>query len=103
MRPVSVAKKSLRPGKQPAVMLVPAQSVARAESGQDFVFAVPQGSRHVECRRKKCGTIRIRQYKNVFRWQEVLIGVVVEQYISPGDLPVKPLSHRALIGGGAAC
>jgi hypothetical protein len=32
-----------------------------------------------------------------------MVGVRIEPHISPGDLPIKPLSHRALIGFGAAC
>src|SRR5215467_6627616 len=103
VRPVSVAKKGLRCGEQTTIVFVPAHSLARAESGEDLVFVVPQRSRYVESRRKKCGAIRIRQHKHVFRWQEVLVGIGVEQYIPPGGLPVKPLSHTALISGGAAC
>src|SRR5262249_27939021 len=99
----SVAEKGLRCREQPAVVFVPAHSLARAERGEDFVFAVPQRSRYVESGRKKRGTVWVRQYKSVFRWQEVLAVVSVEQHISPGDLPVKPLSHRAFISVGAAC
>src|SRR5215467_13722519 len=90
VRPVSVAKKGLRCAEQPAIVFVPAHSLARAESGEDLVLVVPQRSSYVESRRKKCGTIRIRQYKGVFRRKEVLIGVGVELHVSPGDLPVQP-------------
>ena len=33
----------------------------------------------------------------------VLVGVRIEQHISPSDLAIKPLPHRALIGAGAEC
>src|ERR1700687_2819912 len=101
MRLVSVAKKSLRSSEQPAIVFVPAHSLAGTESGEDLIFVSPQRSRCVESRCKKCRTIQIRQHKSMFGWQKVLVGGRVEQHISPGDLSVKPLSHRALIGAGA--
>src|SRR5262249_21367154 len=103
VRPVSVAKKSLRCGEQPAIVFVPADALARAESGEDLVLVMPQRSRYVKSWRKKCGIVRICQHKNVFRWQQVLVGFSVEPHISSGDLPVQPLSHRTLAGRSASC
>src|SRR5579862_6824728 len=103
MRPVSIAEESLGSGEQAAIVFVPAHSFARAESGKELVFTVPQRSRHIECRWQECGTFRIRQDECVFCRQLILIRVLVESHVAPGNLCVEPFPHGAFIGGGAAC
>src|SRR5262245_43042061 len=57
----------------------------------------------MESTRRQAGGARHQPARPVLdRVMHHTFGLDSEQHISPGDLPVKPLSHRALIGHGAA-
>src|SRR5690242_21401153 len=82
---------------------MPTHSLARAERGKEFFFAMPQGGGHIKRGRKECGTIGIRQHESVFRRQQVPVAVDVEPHITPGNLPVKPFADGTLVGRGTEC
>src|SRR5215813_9374930 len=57
----------------------------------------------MESRRRQAGAARHQPARPVLdRVMHHTFRLDIEQHISPGDLPVKPLSPRALIGHGAA-